>query len=224
MGFMLPCCMCGRMLTSFVQKSAFKITRQVKFNHKGEVTVDQELDHERPVCDSCVVRMENEGHVFDWSAGTVVKHYAEDKTSALIPTPDIPLPPATKVRAAPKKRDYTTYKDVQLAYLLHGAQGLDSLRESKRVPKVIFKRAYYMFKREDRKVDLAPFEDWFLRELGSFGRGRASPVKGQNRRYRAQQVKRGDPFIRLPVASLDVWKGRLVDVQFEEDRIVVRPL
>lgn len=224
MGFMMPCCMCGSMLTSFVQKSAFKILRQVKFNHKGEVTVDQELDHERPVCNACVNRMEEQGHVFDWGAGTVVKHYAEDKKSALVPTPDIPLPPATKVRVAPKKRDYTTYKDVQLAYLMNGTQGLDSLRESKRVPSSVFRRALRRFEWEGKKVDLAPFKEWFLRELGPLGPGRGSPVKGQNRRYRAQQIKKGEPFIRLPVASLDVWKGHLVDVQFEGDRIVVKPI
>ena len=96
MGFMMPCCMCGSMLTSFAQKSAFQITRQVKFNHEGEVTLDKELDSARPVCDGCVNRLEEQGHVFDRKTGTVVKHYAEDKKSALVPTPDIPLPPSTK--------------------------------------------------------------------------------------------------------------------------------
>ena len=222
MGFMMPCCMCGSMLTSFVQKRAFKITRQVKFNHKGEVTVDQELDHERPVCDSCVHRMEEQGHVFDWGAGTVVKHYAEDNKSALVPTPDIPLPPATKVRVAPKKRDYTTYKDVQLAYLLNGVAGLDDLRQKKRVPKTIYKRALRRLQHAGKESD--SFEKWFFEKFGPDGRGRPSPKAGEARRYRTQQVKKSEPFIRLPVSSLNIYNGYVVDVQFEEDRIVVRPL
>jgi hypothetical protein len=123
MGFMIPCCVCGTMLTSFVQKKAFKITRQVKFNYKGEVTLDQELDFERPVCDSCVARMEGEGHIFDAKTGVVVKHYAEDGKSAIVPTPDIAIPERSKplIQTTPPT-PRLGFKDVQIAYMIDGGR------------------------------------------------------------------------------------------------------
>lgn len=227
MGFMIPCCMCGAMLTSRVQKSAFKITRQVKFNHKGEVTLDQELDFGRPVCDSCVSRMEGQGHVFTRD-GTVVKHYAEDGTSALVPTPNLPLPPSTKAASitASGASGATTsavrrggYKDVQIEYLLKGISGVNAMVEEKRVSKKHVKMALKALQTSGR--DVTSLEKWVRENVGPIGSGRGSPLRGESRNYRAQQVRNGLPYVRVPVDTLEVRKGQLVTIRFDDDRIVI---
>ena len=222
MGFMIPCCLCGSMLTSRVQKSAQQINRQIKFNHEGKVTLHRELGQDRPVCDSCVVRMEEYGHVFH-EDGSLVKHYAEDGESALAPTPDLPLPERTTalIETTPKRK-LVSYKDVQLAYLTGGVAAVEKLLEEKKVAKATIKRAYQKFVKAGKEQK--PFADWILENIGALGRGRASPRAGERRRYKAQQIRTGDPFLRLPLSSLEIYKGRVLDVHFEEDRIVVRPL
>jgi len=222
MGFMLPCCLCGSMLTSRAQKSAQQINRQIKFDHEGQVTLHRELNHDRPVCGGCVVRMEKDGHVF-YADGSLVKHYAEDGESALVPTPDLPLPERTTalIETTPKRK-LVSYKDVQIAYLTGGVAAVDKLLEEKKVAKSTIKRAYQNFVKAGREEK--PLADWILKNIGALGRGRASPQVGERRRYKAQQISSGDPFLRLPLSSLDIYKGKIVDVQFEEDKIVVRPL
>lgn len=227
MGFLMPCCMCGAMLTSRVQKSAFRITRQVKFNHKGEVTLDQELGSARPVCDSCVSRMEGQGHVF-LRDGTVVKHYAEDGTSALVPTPNLPLPPSTKAVSIAASGATTSevrrggYKDVQIEYLLKGISGVNAMVEEKRVSKKHVKMALKALQTSGR--DVTSLEKWVRENVGPIGSGRGSPVKGESRNYRAQQLRNSGPFIRLPVDSLSARKGHLINVFFEGDSIVVKAI
>ena len=220
MGFMIPCCVCGTMLTSFVQKKAFKITRQVKFNYKGEVTLDQELDFERPVCDSCVARMEGEGHIFDAKTGVVVKHYAEDGKSALVPTPDIAIPERSKplIQTTPPT-PRLGFKDVQIAYMIDGVAGVEKLINDKKASKSAVRRALKEFSKAGREV--APLEKWVVENVGPVGRGRKTPSHGDVRTYRAQQIQAGGPFIRLPLDALGVSKGNSVRVAFEQGRIVV---
>ena len=47
------------------------------------------------------------------------------------------------------------------------------------------------------------------------------PNIGEERKYRAQQIKTGGAFLRLPLTPLGVKKGGSVRVRFESDRIVV---
>lgn len=234
MGFMIPCCFCGGMLTTFVQRSAFKIVRQLKYNHKGEVTVDQELDSERQVCNSCVTRMEDQGHIFDRANKIVVKYYAEDGQSAMSPTPDIPYPPSQK--AAKAKESGTTvvtteafqtptrlgYKDVQIEYLLNGIVGVENLFTEKKVSSSAIRRALSSFQEAGR--DVGALERWVINNTGRIGRGRDRPAPGEARTYRAQQVKKSGPFIRLPLDAIGAYKGKMVKAEFEKDRIVIELL
>lgn len=53
-------------------------------------------------------------------------------------------------------------------------------------------------------------------------RGRQAPMVGDDREYKAQQVKSGSKFIRLPVDSLeDVKKGEKLKVHFRKGQITV---
>lgn len=219
MGFMIPCCLCGSMLTSRAQKSAQQINRQIKFNHEGKVTLHRELGHDRPVCGSCVARMKEDGHVFH-KDGSIVKHYAKDGESALFPTPDLPLPERTTtlIETTPKRK-LVSYKDVQIAYMLNGISAVESLVAEKKVTKATVKRAYKNFLKAGRKEK--PLEEWIMDNIGTLGRGRAIPLKGEIRTYRAQQIRVGGPFARVPLASLDVYKGSVIQIAFEEDRIVI---
>lgn len=53
-------------------------------------------------------------------------------------------------------------------------------------------------------------------------RGRFAPCVGETRVYNVQQVKDDATFIRLPLSSLEVQKGKKVRVDFEQGEIIVR--
>ena len=55
-----------------------------------------------------------------------------------------------------------------------------------------------------------------------FRRGRYAPRVGETRVYNVQQVREDTTFIRLPLSSLEVDKGKKVRVDFEDGEIVVR--
>jgi len=57
--------------------------------------------------------------------------------------------------------------------------------------------------------------------LGTGQRGRSAPQVGDSRSYKAQQVKDGSTFLRLPLDTLGGEKGESFNVSFEEGRIVV---
>lgn len=218
MGFMLPCCICGTMLTSRVQSRAYKVNRQIKFNHTGEVTLHQELGHSRPVCDSCVSRMQGEGFAFH-KDGTIVKHYAEDGTSVLRPTPDIPLPERTKsLPVSIKIPRVLSYKDVLVTYLLEGLPGLQRLHEERLAKPPTFWRALRHLRNAGKPYQ--ELEEWCQLYL----KGHRSPVTGMRRAYRAQQLRSSAPFIRLPVEALGARKGQLLGVSFEDGKLVVTKL
>jgi hypothetical protein len=61
-------------------------------------------------------------------------------------------------------------------------------------------------------------------ELGSQPRGRAGPTAGEERVYKAQCIKEGEPFLRLPLSTLGVGKGDHVRVRFDGRQIVVAPV
>lgn len=218
----VPCCMCGAMLTSSVQKQSRKIDRQVKFDHMGNVMLHQEFGRTRVVCPVCVSSMEKNGHVF-LGDRTVYKHYAEDGNSALVPYPDLPMPERTvkidrSIENAVLKKNFS-YKDIQILYLTDGLQAVKDLYYSKQVKSgVIWRAAHYFRAAGKRAADL----DGWCKEV--FGGGRPAPEKGTRRVYRAQQLRNSGPFIRLPVDSLSAQKGHLINVFFEGDSIVVKAI
>lgn len=82
------------------------------------------------------------------------------------------------------------------------------------------RRALHHLKTNGSTVDT--FEKWFHDNFGAGARGRAAPQAGQERVYRAQQIKTSGTFLRLPLTALSISKGDVVTVRFEKDRIVVK--
>lgn len=127
----------------------------------------------------------------------------------------------TASAAAEAGRKVVSYKDVQIAYLLEGLDGVERLLPEKRAAGVV-KRALRELRLQGNPAqDLA---DFVLQRYGSTGRGRAIPQSGEQRTYRAQQIKDGSPFLRLPLNTLSVPKGKAVQVRFEPNQIVISAL
>lgn len=118
-----------------------------------------------------------------------------------------------------KKRTLVSYKDVQLAYLLDGVAAVEKQWKKGNVSKATIRRA--VKKLQEANEDVAELERWVAENIGPIGRGRSAPQPGETRSYKAQQIANGGPFLRLPLDSLGIGKGKIVRVQFDKDRIIV---
>lgn len=117
------------------------------------------------------------------------------------------------------KKNAVSFKDVQISYLMEGVKGIDSMYKNGRASKATVRRALRELKTAGSNVD--DLETWVLDRFGSTGRGRSAPSTGETRSYKAQQVKAGGPFLRLPLDTLGVGKGSAVRVRFDGDKIIV---
>lgn len=118
-----------------------------------------------------------------------------------------------------ENRKVISFKDVQIAYLLDGIAGIERLIKGRKSPVAVLKRALRELKAQGS--DTRELESFIAEQFGSTGRGRAVPQVGEERRYKAQQIKSGAPFLRLPLNTLGIKKGKQVRVRFEADRILV---
>ena len=125
---------------------------------------------------------------------------------------------ASKKKAA-EKRTLVSFKDVQIAYLLDGISGVDKLVHGRKSAGPLLRRALKELKAQGRNTDA--LDAYVNDKHGVGGRGRAMPGVGEERLYKAQQIKTGGAFLRLPLAPLGVKKGGDVRVRFENDRIVI---
>jgi hypothetical protein len=125
-------------------------------------------------------------------------------------------------KKAANKRKVISFKDVQIAYLLDGLDGVERLLKGHKAPAGVLKRALRELKSQGS--DTRELESYVAEKFGSTGRGRSVPQVGEERRYKAQQIKSGAPFLRLPLNTLGVRKGKQVRVRFEDDKIVVSPV
>lgn len=116
-------------------------------------------------------------------------------------------------------RNLVSFKDVQIAYLTEGIAGVEKLVERGEVSRPTIRRALKKLQEAGRSP--AELERWVAERVGPIGRGRSAPAAGEVRSYKVQQIKNTGPFLRLPVDSLNLEKGGVVRVQFEDGRIVV---
>jgi hypothetical protein len=119
-----------------------------------------------------------------------------------------------------KKRSTVSFKDVQIAYLLNGICSIEELHSHGKASTTTIRRALVHLRSGGREV--SQFESWVNDNLIIGIRGRAAPKAGQERVYRAQQIKTSGPFLRLPLAALKVLKGDDVQVSFEQEQIIVK--
>ena len=119
-----------------------------------------------------------------------------------------------------KKRSAVSFKDVQIAYLCSGVSRVEQMYNRHMASANTIKRALLQLKTNGSPVE--PLEKWFTENFGSGTRGRVAPKVGQERVYRAQQIKTSGTFLRLPLSALCIDKGEVVAVTFEKDKIVVK--
>jgi hypothetical protein len=118
------------------------------------------------------------------------------------------------------KRPLISFKDIQIAYLIEGIEGVERLIEGRKNISSLLRRAVKELKAVGKKTEAL---DRFIAENHGPGtRGRAVPITGQERIYKAQKIHDGAPFLRLPLAPLGTDKGGFVRVRFERDQIIVR--
>ena len=129
-------------------------------------------------------------------------------------------PVASKKR---EKRRNVSFKDVQIAYLMSGVSAIEALVTRGAVSKPTLRRTLSELAASGRNVE--PLQRWVDEHLGvgapGGGRGRSPAGAGDTRSYKAQQVKSGGPFLRLPLDVLGVKKGGALHVRFERDSIVI---
>ncbi len=113
-----------------------------------------------------------------------------------------------------------SFKDVQIAYLCSGIAPIEQMHTRRQASINTIRRALHHLKSNGSPVDT--LEKWFQDNFGAGARGRAAPQAGQERVYRAQQIKTSGTFLRLPLTALAIGKGEVVTVRFEKDRIVVK--
>ncbi|MDA0713100.1 MAG: hypothetical protein O2897_03830 [bacterium] len=119
-----------------------------------------------------------------------------------------------------RKRSTLSFKDVQIAYLMNGVPSIEKLHKDGKASTATIRRALSHLRSGGREI--TSLENWIQDNLGVGVRGRAAPQAGQERVYRAQQIKTSGPFLRLPLSALSIHKGEVVSVCFEKDRIVVK--
>lgn len=118
------------------------------------------------------------------------------------------------------KPSFHSYKDVQIAYLLDGLKGVQKLHQAEPLSREVVRKAIKILKslgKEAEELDLWAQAQFRIKPLG-----RPAPKVGDLKVYKAQQIKDGGLFLRLPVDTLAEAKGISLEVRFEKDRIEVR--
>jgi len=110
---------------------------------------------------------------------------------------------------------------IQIAFLVHGMDGVQAMTADNVPAKATFQLAIDSLENLGQDVSpLIAFMDT-LHPAGDGSRGRSAPEVGDTRTYKAQVVKDGAPFLRLPLDTLKAMKGENITVAFENGKIVV---
>lgn len=119
-----------------------------------------------------------------------------------------------------KKRSLVSFKDIQIAYLIEGIDGVEKLIKGRKNIASLLRRAVKELKAAGKQTEA--LDKYIADHHGPGTRGRAVPITGQERIYKAQKIHAGGPFLRLPLAPLGTGKGGYVRVLFEKDQIIVK--
>ena len=112
-----------------------------------------------------------------------------------------------------------SFKDVEIAFLQDGVDGVKKLLGKSSDARGLLSRAIEDLKAKGHKpATLEAFAgDAFPRR----GRGRSEPRVGDEQTYKAQEIGHGGAFLRLPLRPIGVKKGAVLTVRFEAERIIV---
>ena len=119
-----------------------------------------------------------------------------------------------------RRRQSHSYKDVQIAYLLDGLKGVQKLHEKEQLSRDVVQKAIKILNSLGKETE--SLAQWAKLQFRVKRLGRPAPKVGEQKLYKAQQIKDGGLFLRLPVETLVDAKGMALEVRFEADRIEVR--
>ncbi len=118
------------------------------------------------------------------------------------------------------KRVLVSFKDIQIAYLIEGVEGVKHLTAGRKNVAPLLRRAEQELSLAGRKTN--SFVKYITENFGTGARGRSVPVSGQEKIYRAQKLELGGAFLRLPLGPLGTQKGDHVCVKFEDNKIIIQ--
>lgn len=116
----------------------------------------------------------------------------------------------------------TSYMEVVVKLYQNGIEDIKSDFEGGETSKNSLKNALaYLEKQSTRPDTFGEFKDFVesMKQEGS--RGKAPAQIGETRSYKAQKLKDGSPFLRLPLDFLGTKKGELVYVTFKSDTTLI---
>ena len=119
-----------------------------------------------------------------------------------------------------RRKQSHNYKDVQIAFLLDGLKGVQKLHEREQLSREVVQKAVKILKSLGK--DTESLAQWAKHHFRVKRLGRPAPKVGEQKLYKAQQIKDGGLFLRLPVETLVDAKGMALEVRFEADHIEVR--
>jgi len=120
-----------------------------------------------------------------------------------------------------------SHKDVQLAFLGDGLDGVRNLYKTGAVSAAVIARAAREVANnkgttpEALEALVSFAEEITPVKTGNGRRGKQPPSVGQTRTYKAQSVKGSTPFIRLNLDTLNVLKGAEMKVTFQDANTIV---
>lgn len=123
-----------------------------------------------------------------------------------------------KPKPKPKRMMRKSHKDIQIVYLMNGAQAVRYMWNNNQVSRASLHRA--MTELQGQNTNVASLEELVEEVAAPQTRGRKATKAGDRQAYKVQETG-GAVFIRLPLGVLNVSKSDKVQVSFENDRIVV---
>ena len=124
------------------------------------------------------------------------------------------------MKTSKKGRKNISFKDLQIAYLQDGVGSITKLYQEGKASKIAIQKAFGGLKEMGKEI--ASLEQWVLETFQTKARGRAVPAPGSERIYKAQKIRTGGPFLRLPLDVLHIEKTQLISVIFEKNKIIVK--
>ena len=118
------------------------------------------------------------------------------------------------------KKPVQNYKDVQIAYLLEGLRAVQRLHAKEALSGPVVQKAIKILRSLGK--DPQDLAQWAKLQFRVKPKGRPLPKIGEKKLYKAQQIKEGGLFLRLPVETLIDAKGEQLEVRFGKDLIEVR--
>jgi len=131
---------------------------------------------------------------------------------------------APKPRAKPSKPRVAhshSAKDLIIAFLMHGLGEWEAIRVQDGASRTSWRHAFEGLQAKDKATPECV--SWFALHFASGARGRKGAKPGEARSYKAQQIKVGGPFLRLPLDVFGAEKGQPFIVHFQGDEIRVAP-